>query len=55
MQNHLINKHIITKDLIKTIIIVFIFCGLLIGLKILDNQTGYITEFASKITSLVIK
>lgn len=48
-------KSYLKKDLYLVLILTAVFCGVLIGLKIYDNQGGAVTDFASKIASYLIK
>lgn len=43
------------KDLLTIILLILIFFGVLTGLTLLDKNTNYLTNLASKITSYFIK
>jgi len=49
------SEYSLKKDLITVIILTLIFCVVLVGLKIIDNQSGSISELASKIMSYIVR
>jgi len=54
-ENKLPGNPSLKKDLIKVTLLTVLIGVAMAGLKIIDNQSGAISEFASKIMSYVVR